>query len=355
MAESDSKSQEKKEQTIASLGEFGLIDHLTKGFAINNKSTIKAIGDDAAVLKSGNMLSLISTDLLLEGIHFNLMYVPLKHLGYKSVIVNISDIAAMNGVAEQITVSVAISNKISLKAIEEFYEGVLLACKKYNVDLVGGDTSTSLTGFAVSITAIGRINRDKVVYRSGAKNKDLLCVSGDLGAAYLGLQILERERKVYEVDPYTQPKLAGYDYVLERQLKPEARFDIIEKLKNKGIVPTSMIDISDGLSSEALHLCKESNVGCKIYEDRIPVNILSQRVCEELNLDPSLPALNGGEDYELLFTVDINDYDKIKEIDDISLIGYICDLDQGADLIARNGVEVPLEAQGWNHTNNGEN
>jgi thiamine-monophosphate kinase len=350
MSESDKNLSEESEKTISTLGEFGLIDHLTKGFKLFKKTTIKGVGDDAAVLKSGSMYSLISTDLLLEGIHFNLMYVPLKHLGYKSVIVNISDIAAMNGVAEQITVSVAISNKISLKAIEEFYEGVNLACEKYKLDLIGGDTSTSVTGFSISVTAIGRVGKENISYRSGAKSTDILCVSGDLGAAYLGLQILERERKVFEVDPYSQPKLAGYDYVLERQLKPEARFDIIEELKKKGIIPTSMIDVSDGLSSEALHLCKNSKTGCRIYEDRIPVNVVSQRICEELNLDPSLPALNGGEDYELLFTVDIKDHEKLIEIEDIHVIGYMCSEDEGNFLIARNGVEVPLEAQGWNHT-----
>lgn len=349
MCESDKNLHEENEETISSLGEFGLIDHLTKGFKNFNKTTIKGVGDDAAVLKSGSIYSLISTDLLLEGIHFNLMYVPLKHLGYKSVVVNISDIAAMNGVAEQITVSIAISKKMSLKAIEEFYAGVKLACEKYKLDLIGGDTSTSVTGFAISVTAIGSVSKKCVTYRSGAKSTDIICVSGDLGAAYLGLQILERERKVFEVDPYSQPKLAGYDYILERQLKPEARFDIIEELRKKEIIPTSMIDISDGLSSEMLHLCKNSKTGCRIYEDRIPVNVLSQKVCEEFNLDPSLPALNGGEDYELLFTVDIKDHEKLKEIQDIHIIGYMCPDDEGSFLIARNGVEVPLEAQGWNH------
>lgn len=335
-------------KTILSLGEFGLIKHLTTGFENKNASTIKGVGDDAAVIKCGKKLSLITTDLLVEGIHFNLVYTPMKHLGYKSIVVNLSDIAAMNGTPEQVTVSLALSSKISLEQLEDFYQGVKLACERYHVDLIGGDTTTSLTGVTISVTAIGSVDKGKEVYRTGAQSTDVICVSGDLGGAYLGLQLLERERKVFEIDPYSQPQLIGYDYILERQLKPEARLDIIKALAESGVKPSAMIDISDGLSSELLHICESSNVGCRIYEDRLPVNLVSKKMCEEINMDPSLAALNGGEDYELLFTISLADYELIKEIKDIQVIGYITPKEEGAFMFARNNAEVKLIAQGWN-------
>ena len=348
MPQKKQSKEKSEEKTIASLGEFGLIEHLTSNIKTNRKTTVKGIGDDAAVIKSGRSYGLITTDMLVEGIHFNLIYTPFKHLGYKAVVVNLSDIAAMNGDPEQITVSIAISNKITLESIEDFYEGVKLACKKFNVDLVGGDTTTSITGMTISITAFGRVNKDKIAYRSGASDKELICVSGDLGGAYLGLQLLERELKVFQTDPYTQPDLTKYQYILQRQLKPEPRLDIIEKLKTQEIIPTSMIDISDGLSSELLHICKSSDVGCKVYEEHIPINHACNNICEEFKIDPGIPALNGGEDYELLFTVSTADYEKIKSIEDIHVIGHITHKSEGAYLIARNQTAVPLEAQGWN-------
>ena len=347
VSEKDENKKIPEEKTILSLGEFGLIKHLTDGFVNNNGSTIKGVGDDAAVIDCGKNLSLVTTDLLVEGVHFNLVYTPMKHLGYKAIVVNISDIAAMNGIPEQVTVSLALSSKISLEQLEDFYLGVKLACERYNVDLIGGDTTTSLVGMTISVTAIGRIDKGNEVYRSGAKNTDVICVSGDLGGAYLGLQLLERERKVFEIDPFSQPQLIGYDYILERQLKPEARLDIIKELAELGVKPSAMMDISDGLSSELLHICESSTVGCRIYEDRLPVNIVSKRMCEEINIDPTVAALNGGEDYELVFTLSLSDYDKIKEMKDVQVIGYITPKEEGAFMFARNNTEVKLIAQGW--------
>ncbi len=340
----------KKEQTsISELGEFGLIDRITKAIKIKNPSTIKGVGDDAAILDFKNKQVVVSSDLLTEGIHFNLMYVPLKHLGYKAVIVNLSDVYAMNAEPKQITVSLAISSKFSVEAVDELYAGIHLACEKYGVDLVGGDTTSSLTGLTISVTVLGEIEKGAAVLRSGAKPNDLLCVTGDLGGAYMGLQLLDRENEVYKVNPNSQPQLAGYDYILERQLKPEARKDIVEAFKNLKIVPTSMIDISDGLSSEILHLCKKSNVGCNLYEEKIPMDKQTKDMAEELNINPLVAALNGGEDYELLFTISLDDYEKIKNDPDFTIIGHIAEGSEGANLVTVAGSAIPLEAQGWNH------
>ena len=344
---------EKKETQISELGEFGLIEHLTKSIKIKNGTTIKGIGDDAAVLDYNNKKILVTTDLLVEGIHFNLIYTPLKHLGYKAVAVNLSDICAMNGVPRQITVSIAISKKFTVEAIEELYEGIRLACDKYGIDLIGGDTSSSLTGLLISVTAIGEANETDIVYRSGAKVNDLICVSGDLGAAYMGLQLLEREKHVFTENSKpgsyrVQPDFSGHEYILERQLKPEPRIDIIKKLKEININPTSMIDISDGLSSELMHICKNSNVGCKIYSDKIPIDITTCNMANEFNIAPETAALNGGEDYELLFTVSLKEYEKIKNLKEISVIGNIIDESDGMNLISDDGKQIPITAQGWN-------
>jgi thiamine-monophosphate kinase len=333
---------------ISELGEFGLIDYLTKDIITKDKNLIKGIGDDAAVFQSGEDCNLITTDLLVEGIHFNLIYTPLKHLGYKAVAVNLSDLYAMNAKPKYITVSIAISSKFSVNAIDELYSGIKLACERFAVELIGGDTTSSLSGLFINITAIGQAKKEEIVYRSGANLNDLICVSGDLGAAYLGLQLLEREKQVFLEDVKIQPKLEGYDYILERQLKPEPRRDIIDKFKKAGIKPSSMIDISDGLSSELLHLCKNSNLGCRIYEEKIPIHPQSYEVAEMFRLDASLAALNGGEDYELLFTVPMDKKEEIEKISDISIIGYMCDAKQGKNLVAENGVELELRAQGWN-------
>ncbi len=338
-----------KTTSISELGEFGLIDHITKPFQIVNSSTIIGVGDDAAILDYGTKHIVVSTDLLTEGIHFNLMYVPLKHLGYKSVIVNLSDVCAMNAIPKQITVSIAVSGKFSVEAIDELYSGIKMACEKYNVDLIGGDTTSSLTGLTISITVLGEVEKQNVVLRSGAKATDLLCVTGDLGGSYMGLQLLERENEVYKVNENMKPQLDGYDYILERQLKPEARVDIVKAFKQLGIKPTSMIDISDGLSSEIHHLCKNSNVGCSIYEEKIVMDHQTRAMAEELNINPLVAALNGGEDYELLFTIDINDYDKIKNDPDFSVIGHMTDVSEGINLITGAGSTIPLEAQGWIH------
>jgi thiamine-monophosphate kinase len=338
----------KKIKEISELGEFGLISHLTKDIKYTDKNLIKGIGDDTAVIKTGNICTLITTDLLAEGIHFNLIYSPLKHLGYKAVAVNLSDIYAMNAIPKYITVSIALSSKFSLNAVEELYSGIKLACQNYNVELVGGDTSSSLSGLFISITAIGEAKEEDIVYRNGAKPNDLICVSGDLGAAYLGLQLLEREKKVFLSDISIQPKLEGFEYIIERQLKPEPRRDMIEALKKNKIKPTSMIDISDGLSSELLHLCKNSNLGCKIFEEKLPVHPQSITASEMFRLDSSLAALNGGEDYELLFTVPLNKKDDIEKIADISIIGYMVEDTEEKKLITKNGVELELKAQGWN-------
>ena len=342
-------SKEIKQTSISELGEFGLIDRLTKGIELKNSSTIKGVGDDAAVMEFGDKQVVVSTDLLTEGIHFNLMYVPLKHLGYKSVVVNLSDIYAMNATPKQITVSIAISGKFSVEAIDELYSGIHLACEKYNVDLVGGDTTSSLTGLTICITAIGEARKEDIVMRSGAQANDLLCVSGELGGAYMGLQLLERENEVYKVNPNVQPQLDGYDYILERQLKPEARIDVIAAFKKLGIKPTSMIDISDGLSSEIMHLCKNSGTGCSLFEDKIPMDNQTKQMAEEMNINPLVAALNGGEDYELLFTLSLDDYDKIKNDPDFTIIGHMTEAAEGTNLITAAGSAIPLQAQGWNH------
>lgn len=333
---------------LAELGEFGLIKHLTQHIKLNQKSTIKGIGDDAAVINNNNLQTVITTDMLVEGVHFDLTYVPLKHLGYKSVMVNLSDVLAMNAEPKQILVSIAISNRFSLEAIEELYAGMLLACNKHNIDLIGGDTTSSKSGLIINITAIGAAKQEDITYRNTAKEKNLLCVSGDLGGAYMGLQLLEREKTVFKDNPNLQPDLSGKDYILERQLKPEARFDIIELFKKIGIKPTSMIDVSDGLSSEILHLVTQSNVGVDLYEEKIPIDTETYETAREFNLDPTLCALNGGEDYELLFTIDINDYDKIKNKNLVSIIGHITTKEKGLNMIAKDGSVHPIKAQGWN-------
>jgi thiamine-monophosphate kinase len=335
---------------IASFGEFGLIDHLTKNFNIKNASSVKGVGDDAAIVSySGeDKQVLVTTDLLLEGIHFDLMYVPLKHLGYKAAVVNFSDIYAMNGYPEQITVSLGISKRFSVEDLEELYAGIQIACDKYGVDLIGGDTSASVTGLAISITCIGSGQKGTISCRDGAKNTDLICVSGDLGAAYMGLLLLEREKKIFSSDETVQPDFAGKEYIIERQLKPEARKDIVESLARIHVVPTSMIDISDGLSSELLHLSKQSNVGCRIYEDRIPVDYQTAVMAEEFNMNLTTVALNGGEDYELLFTVPLEMNDVFQNLPGIKVIGHITDKSLGSYIITRDGQEIELKAQGWN-------
>ncbi len=334
--------------SLAELGEFGLINHITKYFKAENATTVKAIGDDAAVLDASEKQTLVTTDLLIEGVHFDLSYMPLKHLGYKAIMVNLSDVYAMNGVAEQVTVSIAVSNRFPLEAIEELYAGIQLACNTYNVDLIGGDTTSSTKGILISVTAIGKATKEDVVYRNGAKETDLIVVSGDLGAAYLGLQVLEREKQVFKVDPNNQPDLDNYTYLIERQLKPEARKDVAGILKELEVKPTSMIDISDGLSSEIMHICSQSKVGCKIYEDKLPLDPQVISACEEFELDSTMVALSGGEDYELLFTVPIADFDKIKGNPNFSIIGHIIAENQGLNLVTRANQEIELKAQGWN-------
>lgn len=342
----EDKSQELT--PISKLGEFGLIKHLTENFPIVQSSTKLSIGDDAAVIDSDNQKVVVSTDMLAEGIHFNLGYVPLKHLGYKAVVVNLSDIAAMNATPTQILVSVAVSNRFPVEALEEIYSGIALACNRYKVDLVGGDTTSSNSGLVISVTAIGLADDAKLVKRSGAKPNDLLVVTGDLGGAYLGLQILEREHSVYLANPNMQPEMEGYDYILERQLKPEARTDIKKKLEELDVLPTSMIDISDGLASEVLHLSDQSKIGFNIYEEKIPMDETSISTADELNLNPAMAALNGGEDYELLFTVSPSDFDKIKNHLDFTIIGHATEAAQGNFLIARGSNQlIPLTAQGW--------
>lgn len=333
---------------ISAYGEFGLIKHLTENFSFDNDSTEVSIGDDAAVINPGNQRVVVTTDVLAEGVHFNLGYVPLKHLGYKAVVVNLSDIAAMNAVPTQILVSLAISNRFPVEALEEIYAGIALACKRYKVDLVGGDTTSSNSGLVMSITAIGLENSENIVKRNGAKPNDLLVVTGDLGGAYLGLQILEREHAVFLANPNMQPEMEGYDYILEKQLKPEARTDIKKTLEELGVKPTSMIDVSDGLSSEILHLSDQSKVGFRLYEEKIPMDSLTISTAEELNLNPAMCAMNGGEDYELLFTVAPEDFEKIRNHPDFSIIGHAVELDQGNYLVARGSNElIALNAQGW--------
>jgi len=338
--------------SISELGEFGLINHLTKNFKIQHKSTIKGVGDDAAVLEIKDKQMIVTTDFLVEGVHFDLSYMPLKHLGYKAVMANLSDIYAMNGTASQITVSIAVSNRFTLEAIEELYAGIQLACNAYKIDLVGGDTTSSTTGLLISITAIGSAKKEAIVYRNTAKPNDLLVVSGDLGAAYLGLQVLEREKRVFEVNPNSQPDLTDYSYLIERQLKPEARKDIIQILKDLKVKPTSMIDISDGLSSEILHLCTQSKVGCDLYEDKIPLDPQVISTCEEFDLNSTTIALSGGEDYELLFTISQEDFSKIKGNPHLTVIGHITKESNGANLVTRANQQVKLTAQGWNAMRN---
>lgn len=334
--------------SLSQLGEFGLIDHLTNQFEITQASTLKGIGDDAAVLDFADKKAVVSTDLLIEGVHFDLAYMPLKHLGYKAVVVNVSDICAMNARPTQITVSVAVSNRFPLEALEELFAGINLAAKTYKVDVIGGDTTSSQKGLIISITAIGEASTEELVYRNGAKVNDLLVVSGDLGAAYMGLQVLEREKQVFQVNPNSQPDLEAYSYLIERQLKPEARTDVRTLLHALEIKPTSMIDISDGLSSEILHLCKQSEVGCNLYEDKLPLDPQLISVCEEFQLDSTTVAINGGEDYELLFTVGMDDFDKLKGNPNFTIIGHMVEAAEGMHLITRANTKIPLKARGWN-------
>lgn len=334
--------------SLENLGEFGLIKHLTKNFELNQDSSVVGIGDDAAVLDFKDKKTIVTTDMLVEGVHFDLSYMPLKHLGYKSVIVNLSDIYAMNARATQITVSIAVSNRFPLEALEEFYEGVAMACQMYKVDLVGGDTTSSTKGMLVSITALGIAEENEIVYRNGTKPNDLLVVTGDLGGAYLGLQVLEREKEVFKVNPNNQPDLEPYSYVVERQLKPEARRDIVELLEKLEVKPTAMIDISDGLSSEILHLCEQSSVGCNLFEDKIPLDPTVISSAEEFKMDSTMIALSGGEDYELLMTIDQADFPKIKGNPNLTVIGHMASKEEGAHLITRGDTKIPLSAQGWN-------
>jgi len=334
--------------SLSQLGEFGLIDHLTNQFEITQTSTLKGIGDDAAVLDFGDKKVVVSTDLLIEGVHFDLAYMPLKHLGYKAVVVNVSDICAMNAKPTQITVSVAVSNRFPLEALEELFAGINLAAKAYKVDVIGGDTTSSQKGLILSITALGEASTEELVYRNGAKVNDLLVVSGDLGAAYMGLQVLEREKQVFQVNPNSQPDLEAYSYLIERQLKPEARTDVRTLLHALEINPSSMIDISDGLSSEILHLCKQSEVGCNLYEDKLPLDPQLISVFEEFQLDSTTVAINGGEDYELLFTVGMDDFDKLKGNPNFTIIGHMVEAAEGMHLITRANTKIPLKARGWN-------
>lgn len=336
---------------IAEVGEFGLIHHLTDNIKLKNSSSIKGVGDDAAVLNYHDKQVLVTTDVLLEGVHFDLVYTPLKHLGYKAAVVNFSDIYAMNGQPKQIVVTLGISKRMSVEAVDDLYSGIMLACEQYGVDIVGGDTTSSYTGLTISITCIGEGEKDKVVYRNGAKVNDLICVSGDLGAAYMGLQLLEREKAVFlntSEKEAIQPDFAAKEYILERQLKPEARKDIVQLLAENNILPTSMIDVSDGLSSELLHLCEQSKTGCRVYEDKIPIDYQTAKMAEEFNMNLTTAALNGGEDYELLFTVPLSSFDTVKQLEGIKVIGHITSEDQGACLVTRDGQEFKLKAQGWN-------
>lgn len=344
--------QEAKRTEIATLGEFGLIKHLTGDIKLKNESTKYGVGDDAAVLEYPDKQILVTTDLLMEGVHFDLTYVPLKHLGYKAAIVNFSDIYAMNGTPRQITVSLALSKRFCIEDMDELYEGIRLACEKHDVDIVGGDTTSSFTGLAISITCIGEADKNKVVYRSGAKDTDLICVTGDLGAAYMGLQLLERENTIFKDDKNVQPDFSGKEYLLERQLKPEARKDIVQKLAEMNIKPTSMMDISDGLSSELMHICSQSNAGCRVYEEHIPIDFQTAVMAEEFNMNLTTCAMNGGEDYELLFTVPIAEHEKVSEMEGVKLIGHITKPDLGCALITRDGQEFELKAQGWNPLQN---
>lgn len=338
---------ERKE--LSDLGEFGLIDHLAKGITTSNVSTIKGIGDDAAVVDNGEEYGLLAADMLLEGVHFDLSYAPLPHLGYKAIAVNVSDIAAMNGIPRQVTVSLGISNRFSLEAIDALYQGMNLAAKDFNLDIVGGDTSTSKSGLIISISILGTVAKEQVAYRKGAKVHDILCATGDLGAAYVGLQVLEREKQTFLANPQMQPKLDDYQYIVQRQLKPTARMDIIHELNTLGIVPSAMIDISDGLASECLHLAQNSGVGVAIYEDKLPIDRQTYETAVEFNMDPITCVLNGGEDYELLFTISQAEYDKLEKHPDIHFIGYVQEQSKGNVMVTKSENVVPLQAQGWNH------
>lgn len=340
--------QENNRTEISTLGEFGLIKHLTKDIELKNAETLYGVGDDAAVIDNGNQQALVTTDMLMEGVHFDLVYTPLKHLGYKAAIVNFSDIYAMNGTPKQITVSIAVSKRFCIEDLEQFYEGLKLACQIHHVDIIGGDTTSSVTGLAISITCVGVANKDQIVYRNGAKETDIICVSGDLGAAYMGLQLLEREKAVFEGEKEINPDFTGKEYLLERQLKPEARKDIIDALAKEGIRPTAMMDISDGLSSELMHICSQSNTGCRVYEERIPIDYQTAVMAEEFNMNVTTCALNGGEDYELLFTVPLTSHDKVSAIKGVKVIGYITKPELGCALITRDNQEFELKAQGWN-------
>lgn len=342
------ENKDQSRTSISQLGEFGLIDHLTKSFTVQKESTLKGIGDDGAVLDFGTKKAVISTDLLIEGVHFDLAYMPLRHLGYKAVVANVSDICAMNATPTQITVSIAVSNRFPLEALEELFDGITMASKVYDVEVIGGDTTSSQKGLIISITAIGEANAADIVYRNGAQASDLLVVSGDIGAAYMGLQILEREKQVFQVNPNNQPDLDPYTYLIERQLKPEARKDLKELFEKLAFTPTSMIDVSDGLSSEILHLCKQSGVGCNLYEEKIPVDPQLINVCEEFNLDITTVALSGGEDYELLFTIKMDDYDKIKGNPNFTVIGHMTAASEGMHLVTRANTKIALKARGWN-------
>jgi thiamine-monophosphate kinase len=339
-----------KRTELSEIGEFGLIEQLTKGFQSKNSSTIFAIGDDAAVLeRDAEHYSLFSTDMMLEGVHFNLMYMPLKHLGYKAVASNVSDICAMNGQAEQITVSLAVSNRFPKEALEELYQGIQHACEVFKIDLVGGDTTSSLSGLVINIAIIGKVKKEEIVYRSGAKENDLIVVTGDLGGAYMGLQVLEREKEVFNANPNIQPDLDGHDYILQRQMKPEARIDVIDMFRELKVVPTSMIDISDGLASELLHLAKASDVSCQIYDEKLPIDTKTSMTAMDFNINPNTAAMNGGEDYELLFTISQKDYETIASNPNFMVIGYITHKGEGSHLIDKNGAAIELTAQGWNH------
>ena len=338
---------QQKRTEISTLGEFGLIKHLTKDFPLVNKSTCKGVGDDAAVLDMKDKKTLVTTDLLLEGIHFDLQYTPLRHLGYKAAVVNFSDIYAMNGKPTQLTVSIGVSKRFCIEDLEELYAGIRIACEHYGVDMIGGDTSASMTGLCLSMTCIGEAHEEDIVYRNGAKANDLICVTGNLGAAYMGLQLLEREKMGFEGNENVQPDFDGKDYILQRQLKPEARRDVIESLKKHGVKPTSMMDISDGLASELMHICQQSNTGCRVFEDKIPIDYQSAVMAEELNMNIVTAALNGGEDYELVFTVSLDDYEKIIPIEHINIIGHMTKPELGLNLVGRNGEELSLKAQGW--------
>ena len=343
-------NEDEKNIDLKDLGEFGLVERLTKKIKLFNENTLLGPGDDAAIINSSKEI-LVSSDILVEGIHFDMAFTPLKHLGYKSVIVNISDIYAMNGNPKQITVGLAISSKYTLEAIEEFYDGILLACEKYKVDVIGGDITSCINGLTISITAIGEAMKKEIVKRSGAKENDLLITTGDLGGAYMGLNVLQREKEVWKSNPNMQPELDNYNYILERQLKPEARRDVIEFLKKCKIIPTSMIDISDGLASEVFHICTSSNVGCQLYEEKIPIDPQTYQTSMDFNTNPTVSALNGGEDYELLFTINQKDYEKIKNDPNLTVIGHITKKSQGINLIGNGNTSTPLQAQGWNHFN----